>query len=76
MSKINRRGFMQPTVAGAVGLAVMRNTTPSDVPLSEVRSALAQHNAIVVGALKDAAGKGRGADEVLQAPRDLRLSTD
>jgi len=30
-------------------LAVMRNTTPSEVPLNEIRSALAQHNAIVVG---------------------------
>jgi len=37
-------------------LAVMNNTTPSDVPLREIHSALAEHNAVVIGALKDVAG--------------------
>ncbi|MBT3192682.1 MAG: FAD-dependent oxidoreductase [Verrucomicrobia bacterium] len=44
--------------AGATAaLAVMRDTTPSDVPLREIHSALADHNAIVIGELKDVAGK-------------------
>ena len=34
-------------------LAVTRNTTPSDVPLSEIHTALANHNAVVIGKLKD-----------------------
>ena len=34
-------------------LAVTRNTTPSDVPLSEIHTALANHNAVVIGELKD-----------------------
>ena len=34
-------------------LAAMQGTTPSKVALSEIKSELAKHNAIVVGALQD-----------------------
>jgi len=39
-------------------LAVMHNTTPSKVSLDEIHSELANHGAIVVGALKDVAAQG------------------
>ena len=50
---IGRRQFVQYSAAGiaavasAKALAVARNTTPLDVPLNEIRTLLAEHNAVL-----------------------------
>jgi len=55
-------------------LAVAKNATPLKVPLSEIHSALAQHNAIVIGALKDVAGQGKEAAAERLTPNSLKMS--
>lgn len=54
-------------------LAAMMNTTPAEVPLSEIHSALAQHDAVVIGALRDVAAQGGGAEPQTTPGGDIRV---